>query len=304
MDFKKNSWAIYAVLAGLCWGVWGVLAKLISSDITPFINHFLFTVGMLFTLPFIIKKCKKSEVNIKGIVYGIISGILAVIGNIAVYKAFANGGQAAIVIPLTNLYPLVTIIIALAVFKEKLNWVNAIGLLLAVPAILILSGEPLLFSDPAAFFKKMGLNLWMLYSLVALMFWGVFSAMQKVTTNYVSTSWSYLSFIISSVLITLAFLVTGNLNVNFSSSTLCIGSLAGLLNGLGVLASFAAYSAQGKASKVTTIAGSLQPVFTIVLSVLFLKEHFSFMEFIGIVIAIVSALTLSKETPPQPATNQ
>ena len=159
MNFKKNSWAIYAMLAGVCWGVWGVLAKLVSSDITPFVNHFLFTIGMLFTLPFIINKCKKAEINVKGIVYGIISGILAVIGNIAVYKAFANGGQAAIVIPITNLYPLVTIIIALVVFKEKLNWVNAIGLFLAVPAILILFGEPLLFSDPVAFFKKMGLSL-------------------------------------------------------------------------------------------------------------------------------------------------
>ncbi|MBO0949150.1 hypothetical protein [Fibrella forsythiae] len=48
-----------------------------------------------------------------------------------------------------------------------------------------------------------------------------------------------------------------------------------MLNGLGVLASFAAYSAEGKASKVTIIAGALQPVFTIVLTIIFLHESLS-----------------------------
>jgi uncharacterized membrane protein len=161
-----------------------------------------------------------------------------------------------------------------------------------------LSGEPLLFSDPYAFFKKMGLTAWMIYSLVALLFWGVFSAVQKVTTNYISTAWSYLSFIISSLLITLLFWVFGYLDFNYSSSTLVVGSVAGLLNGLGVLASFAAYSSDGKASQVTTIAGALQPVFTILLSVLFLKEKLSAMESIGILLAIVCAIALSNESKP------
>ncbi|WP_332367578.1 EamA family transporter [Spirosoma telluris] len=89
---------------------------------------------------------------------GLVAGVLAVIGNIAVYQAFTSGGLAAIVIPVTNLYPLVTISIALLVFKEKLNWINAIGLLLAIPAVVMLSGESLLFDNPAAFFHTMGLK--------------------------------------------------------------------------------------------------------------------------------------------------
>jgi drug/metabolite transporter (DMT)-like permease len=64
---------------------------------------------------------------------------------------------------------------------------------------------------------------------------------------------------------------------------------------LGVLASFAAYSAEGKASKVTTIAGALQPVFTITLAIVFLDESLSWIEFTGISIAIVAAFMLSYE---------
>jgi drug/metabolite transporter (DMT)-like permease len=293
--FKERLWLVYAVLAALCWGVWGILAKFISSDISPYVNHLMFTVGMLFTLPFIIRKCKIKELNLKGVIWGIVAGILAVIGNVAVYKSFGTGGLAAVVIPVTNLYPLVTIVIALLVFKEKMHWLNGIGILVVVPAIIMLSGQSQIFDDPSLFFKNIGLKVWLLFALVALVFWGLFSAAQKVTTNYISAEWSYLTFIVSSILISLGFLVSGLIDFNFSGNTLFIGSLAGMLNGLGVLASFAAYSAEGKASKVTTIAGALQPVFTIFLAIVFLGERLSIVEISGISLAILGSLFLSVE---------
>ncbi len=295
MNSKNNQWIVYSVAAALFWGVWGVMAKIISDDVSPYMNHVLFTVGMLVTIPFVIKKLKRQAVNRKGIIWGLIAGVLAVAGNIAVYKAFASGGLAAIVIPVSNLYPLVTIAIALVILKEKLHWLNGIGVLLAVPAIVMLSGETLLFTDPKLFIKNLGLNTWLLFSLVALLFWGVFSATQKVATNYISAEWSYISFIVSSLVIAIIFLFFGEADFNLSQRTAVLGSLAGMLNGLGVLASFVAYGAEGKASKVTTIAGALQPVFTIVLAISFLNESLSMLEIGGIAIAIVAALLLSYE---------
>ncbi len=295
-------WILYSIAAAFFWGTWGVVAKLISDDVSPFTNHLLFSIGMLLTLPLVIKKVSTVTPNRKGIAWGLAAGVLAVTGNVAVYKAFSAGGLAAIVIPVTNLYPLVTIAIALLVFKEKLNWINAIGILLAIPAVLMLSGESLLFDNPAAFFRTLGSTSgptrpWLLYSLIALFFWGVFSAAQKETTNYISAEWSYVSFIVSSVLIALVFVVFGWAEFAMSTKTLVLGSLAGMLNGAGVLASFAAYSAEGKASKVTTIAGALQPVFTIVLAIIFLNESLSLIESLGIFLAIIGALTLSYENP-------
>lgn len=292
---KTNAWIYYSIAAALFWGVWGVIAKLISEDVNPFANHVLFTIGMLFTLPLVLKKIRNEKPNRKGIIWGIISGIFAVTGNVAVFQAFSSGGLAAIVIPLTNLYPLVTIGIALLVFKEKLNWINGIGILIAIPAVVMLSGQMLLFDNPSEFFQKIGLNSWLIFSLVALVFWGVFSAAQKVTTNYISAEWAYAAFIVSSVFISLVFIGLGKVNFDFSNKTLLLGSLAGMLNGLGVLSSFAAYKAEGKASQVTTIAGALQPVFTIVLAIIFLSESIKSLELIGILLAIVAALALSYE---------
>ncbi len=293
--FTERLWLVYAIVAALCWGVWGILAKFISSDITPYVNHLLFTIGMLFTIPFVIKKCKIKEANLKGIIWGLVAGVLAIVGNVAVYQSFAKGGLAAVVIPVTNLYPLVTILIAISVLKEKMHWLNGIGILVVVPAIVMLSGQSQIFDDPSLFFANLGLKLWLIFALVALVFWGLFSAAQKVTTNYISAEWSYLSFIVSSVLISIGFMIFGLIDFNFTSQTLWVGSLAGMLNGLGVLASFAAYSAEGKASKVTAIAGALQPVFTIALAIGFLGEKLGLIEFIGIGLAIIGSLLLSVE---------
>lgn len=295
MKNKPDAWILYSIAAAFFWGTWGVVAKLISDQVSPFTNHVLFSIGMLLTLPLVLKKVRTETPNRKGILWGLVAGVLAVTGNVAVYQAFTSGGLAAIVIPVTNLYPLVTIGIALLVFKEKLNWINAIGILLAIPAVLMLSGESLLFDNPAAFFGTIGLRPWLLYSLVALFFWGVFSAAQKETTNSISAEWSYVSFIISSGLIALVFVLAGLTDFALSIKTMALGSVAGMLNGLGVLASFAAYGAEGKASKVTTIAGALQPVFTIVLAIIFLNESLSLVESLGIGLAIIGALTLSYE---------
>jgi len=292
---KNRSWIYYAIAAALFWGVWGVVAKLISEDVNPFANHVLFTIGMLLTFPLIVNKIRKEKPNTKGIIWGLVSGILAVIGNVAVFQAFSEGGLAAIVIPLTNLYPLVTILIALLIFKEKLNIINGVGILLAIPAVIMLSGQTLLFDDPATFFKNLGLNTWILFSLIALFFWGVFSASQKLTTNYISAEWAYTAFICSSIILSILFFVSGKVSFTFSRNTFLLGSFSGMLNGLGVLCSFSAYKAEGKASQVTTIAGALQPVFTIILAIAFLAERITYIEIIGIAIAIVAALALSQE---------
>lgn len=297
--FKERLWLLFSILAALSWGFWGVLTKLISSEITPYVTHFMFTVGMIFTLPFIIFKCKGTKVNIKGFLLGIGMGIVAVIGNVLVYKSFEMGGQAAVVIPLTNMYPLMTIIIAFLVFREKLNWINGIGILIVFPAIIMLSDQSQIFTDPSIFIKSLGLKTWLLYALLAFIFYGIFSASQKVTTRFLSPEWSYLSFIVSSVFLTIFFIASGLIDFSFSRQTFLLGSLAGTVDGLGVLAIYSAYQANGKAAQVSSIAAALQQVFTVALSFVLLNEKLSFIGFSGIVLAIIGSLLLSfkyKET--------
>ncbi|MEI6047297.1 MAG: EamA family transporter [Bacteroidota bacterium] len=286
---KSRLWLLYAILAAFTWAVWGILTKFISGNLSPYSNQILFTIGMLFSLPFVIGRCKRVEINVKGIMVGICASLLAIIGNISVYKSFMLGGQASVVLPFTNLYPLVTILIALLIFKEKLHFMNCIGIAIVMPAIIILSGQSQVFYHPLDFFQALGLKVWLLFAFISLLLFGLFSASQKVTTKYISAGWSYMSFIISSIIISVFFIAFGLVDFNFSQKTFWVGSMAGLFDGLGVLAIYSAYRAEGKAAQVSSIVSSIQQVFTICLAIFFLKEKLTIVEFIGIGLAILGS---------------
>ena len=282
----QKRWVIYTVLAAASWSIWGTLTKYLSEEISPYSYQLLFTTGMLFSLPLLLKRLKNGAVNFKGIMCGVAISSFATFGNICVYQSFVHGGQASVVIPLSNLYPLVTILIAIAFFKERIHWLNAFGILIVIPAILFLSGQSEILYDPVAYFCTTPLEGWTLYAFLSLFFFGVFNASQKVIANLIAPEWSYLSFIISSALISIGFIVFGLVDFSFSTRTFWVGSAAGMFDGLGVLAMYAAYTAKGKASQVSPVAATLQQIFTIVLAILILKEKLSAGESLGMVMAI------------------
>jgi uncharacterized membrane protein len=286
---KERLWLVFTIFAALSWAIWGILTKFISNELSPFSYQILFTIGMLVSSPFVINRCKKENVNIKGLIFGICISTLAIIGNISVYQSFVMGGQASIVLPFTNLYPLVTITFALLVFKEKLHFMNFIGIMIVIPAIIILSGQTQVFLNPILFFYNLGLKPWLLFAFLSLLLFGLFSASQKVTTRFLTAGWSYLSFIIASILVSVCFIAFGLLDFSFSQKTFGVGSLAGMFDGLGVLAIYSAYRAKGKASQVSSIVTSIQQVFTICLAIFFLKEKLTIVEFIGIGLAILGS---------------
>lgn len=300
----KWLWLLYAVLASLTWGIWGILTKFISADINPFTTHLMFTTGALFTLPFIIRRCKIREVSVKGILFGIGAGILVVLGNVSVYQSFKMGGNASVVIPFTNLYPLVTIFIALTVFKEKLNWLNGIGILIVLPAIIVMSGQAQILRDPVHSFQTGGSGIWLLFASMSLILFGLYSASQKIIAGKLTTAWSYLSFLISSFLVSVAFMVSGLVDFHFPGKMFLYGSTAGFLDSLGVLAIFAAYHAGGKASKVSTIASTLQQAFTVFMAIIFLGERIDLTIFSGIIMAICGSYLLSVEKKTNPELRQ
>ena len=90
--------------------------------------------------------------------------------------------------------------------------------------------------------------------------------------------------------------MTKPLNWNMSQAMLWSGLAAGALNSFGVIAAFAAYRYEGKAAIVTPLAAAVQPIVTIALAYVFLRERVGVFESIGIGFAIASAIALSNET--------
>ena len=135
---------------------------------------------------------------------------------------------------------------------------------------------------------------WLLLSLVALVFWGITGNTQKLSTNCISTQFSFLGFAIAFLPIAIATLVFFPVETSLSTEVLVLGIVGGILNSFGALTSFSAFEAGAKSSVAVPIM-YLYPLLTVVLARIFLHEQITPAHWAGIILAPVAAWLLSKE---------
>ena len=135
---------------------------------------------------------------------------------------------------------------------------------------------------------------WLLLSLAALVAWGITGNTQKLSTNYISTQFSFLAFALAFIPVALATMLLFPVNLAVSREVLALGVLSGVLNGFGALTSFAAFEKGAKSSVAVPIM-YLYPLITVLLARVFLNEQISVAHWAGIFLAPVAAWLLSKE---------
>ena len=136
---RHSAWLLYALLCVVWWGVWGYLSKLGSDQASPQQLQVLFTIGII--PPSVLALAQlgfKVETDRRGAIYGILNGVFTGLGMLAYYAALARG-QASIVGPFTALFPLLTLALAFAFLRERINRVQAAGMIFALAAIVLLS---------------------------------------------------------------------------------------------------------------------------------------------------------------------
>src|ERR1700682_368997 len=132
-------WLWYALLGIFWWGLWGFLSKIGSEKASPMQMQILFTLGMLpVALGMLAQMRGKLDRNRGGITYGLLSGIAAGLGTLGYYAALRDQ-NASVVTPLTGVFPVLTVVLAFLVLRERLNRVQMGGMLLALASIIILS---------------------------------------------------------------------------------------------------------------------------------------------------------------------
>jgi uncharacterized membrane protein len=123
----------------LWWGVWGFLVKLGTTVMNPQAMQILFVAGML---PPVMLALWQTGFHVqrdgRGVMYGILNGVLSSFGMLAFYAAMTYG-KASIVGPVTALFPLFTVAGAVLFLKEKLNRIQAMGVVVALAALAIFS---------------------------------------------------------------------------------------------------------------------------------------------------------------------
>jgi uncharacterized membrane protein len=222
------------------------------------------------------------------------TGVLGGSGNVALYAALRLGGEASVIIPLTGMYPLVTVFIARFLLKEKLNRIQSLGIVLALIAIYLFSPQEKL--DPHIGWRSL-LSAWMIYSLIALLLFGLACITQKCATSHISDELSTIFYTLGYVLLAAVIWIAGSLDWNISMKDWGLGILVGLLMATATLALFVAFR-WGKASVVTPLT-ALYPLVTVLLAGVILKERFNFIKVTAIVLALMAGLALSKEGESQ-----
>ena len=134
-------WLFYSLLTILCWGVWGVVSKLASDGVDADTNQIFFTLGLLPLMLLVLRKARArgARASKAGVAWAFFTGILGGTGNIAFFRALVQGGNASIVVPVTALFPLVTVILAVLLLRERLGKAQLLGLVLALISIYLLS---------------------------------------------------------------------------------------------------------------------------------------------------------------------
>jgi len=132
---------------------------------------------------------------------------------------------------------------------------------------------------------------WLIYSLLSLLWWGIFGFLGKVGSDRISAPQMQIFFTIGVIPVAIVCII----RLRFKIATERLGTfyavLMGIFAGLGSLAFFAAMKS-GKASLVAPVT-SLYPALTVVLALIVLKERLNKIQVLGLFLAMVSIVILS-----------
>ena len=286
-------WLIYATVSMLMWALWSLLSPIASRDLSGSMIQILSSAGLIpFALLLLLSKNLKKHTHLsRGLMLALATGVTAGLGNIMLYNALASSGPASLVFPITSMAPLVPVLAAPFLFKEKIRSLQACGIGVALIAILLLNTAP--SASPAVDGLSL-LSQWMLYTLLALVIFGVTFLTQKGATYFISDELSTVAFTVGFILLDIFLFATDRtLSWKIPATAGWASVIIGVLMGAGALTLFAAYR-HGKASVVTPFS-QLFPVITVLAAVPLFNERIDLLRGIGIVAALSAGVMLSLE---------
>jgi len=135
----------FALLTFMLWGLWSLAAKVAVGEIGAG-NVFGFYVISSVTAPLVyilFRRSRHATLNVEGStwspwVFGAAGLALNVTGTLVFTFALA-GGLASLVVPISSAYPLVTVVAALLLLREKLNRFQLAALAWVITGLLLIA---------------------------------------------------------------------------------------------------------------------------------------------------------------------
>ncbi|MFO0915366.1 MAG: DMT family transporter [Pirellulales bacterium] len=283
------AWVGWSIVTLALWGIWAVLSKAIPSDALSATEvQVVSTLGLIPILLVlgVIKNRPTERSDRLGIALALGAGIISSLANIP-YYGLLSSNKAAAVVPLTSMYPLITVLLAVPILKERLNWIQLGGILVSLVAIYMFNVQ-----EEGGWF-----SLWLLMAMVPIAMWGIAGLVQKMSTNHISGTRAAFWFMAAFVVVGAVMALWDPPPVNISQRTLVLAALVGFTLALGNCTILLAYAQNGKASIITPLTG-LYPVISIPIAMWKWEETISAREAIGVLCALLAVVLLACESRP------
>jgi transporter family protein len=137
-----QGWFFFSMVALIFFGITGITQKLSTNHISFEASFAWFCAAMIvISAVIVIAVPLYWHVSVPLLILAALGGALNGLGALTSFAALEKGGKASVVIPIINLYPLVTICGAWLLLGEKLTGKQIMGIVLALAAVILLSQE-------------------------------------------------------------------------------------------------------------------------------------------------------------------
>ena len=262
VSLKGKTWLLYAIVTTLFWGVWGAFIEI--PEKAGFPATLGYSVWALTMIPCAMGALKiihwKLEYDSRSILLGSVVGLFGAGGQLILFQALRMG-PAYLVFPIVSLYPVVTIILSVALLKERAGKRAWFGIGIALVAIILLS-----YQSPANSAVEGYLRLFLAFFVFLL--WGVQAYVMKFSTETMKAESIFFYMMGTGViLIPIALLMTDfSQYINWGFKGPYLAAIIQSLNAIGALTYVYAVR-HGKAIIVVPMT-ALAPVITIILSLI------------------------------------
>lgn len=289
---RRDHWLLYATITTLSWGVWGALIEI--PEKAGFPATLGYSVWALTMIP-----CALVAIGLTGwrwahdarsIGLGAAIGFLGAGGQLLLFEALRTG-PAFIVFPVVSLYPVVTIVLSVALLRERAPRRQWTGVALALPAIVLLS-----YVEPTETLIQ-GVQ-WFVLAVGVLMAWGVQAYVMKLAHDTMTAEGIFGYMALTAVLLVPVALAMTSFDqpIEWGFRGPYLAALIHVLNSIGALTLVYALR-YGKAMIVVPMT-ALAPVITIALSLAIYRRIPAPYHIVGIVLAVIAIYLMADEDEP------
>lgn len=284
-------WAILTAISTLLFGINAAFIEIPEKFVHPpfpmTLGYVVWSLTMMLCAAVALHRVGwKLQRDPRALAYGLTVGFLGSGGTLLMFAALRDG-PAYIIIPIVSMYPVVTVVLAASLLRERVGKLAVLGVLLALAAIVLLSiQEP--GSSPVRGW------VWLVWSALALLMFGAQGWLIKASAGALEESlFFYMAFTALLLGPVAAGLTDFSQTLNWGLSGPWLTAAIQLPNAVAALLVIYAYrDPAGKVIIISPVIG-LYPLVTIVLSLLVYQRVPDLRTVCGMAMALIAILLIT-----------